>query len=327
MSEHGNKALAPHKTARRIDALDLARGVALFAMASYHFSWDLEQFGYLESGISGRGWLKLYARLIAGSFLLLAGVSLALAHDAGLRPQAFLKRLGMIATAAVLITVATLYATPGSFIFFGILHAIGVASVIGLAFLPLPGVVAIGAGLLCLTVPHLYQNEAFNTIWLYWIGLHSVPPRSNDFVPLMPWLGPFLIGLGGTKLAIRFAVTERLATFDGGDGLFSRITRYCGRHSLAFYLVHQPVLLALVWAFSQIAPAQPADPVSKFVSECQAGCGIENEKGFCERFCGCVTDELLSQRLFNGLTNGTIDMTTDSRILGIAEYCTATAQP
>lgn len=327
MSEHDDKALAPQKPARRIDALDLARGLALFAMASYHFSWDLEQFGYLESGISGRGWLKLYARLIAGSFLFLAGVSLALAHDAGLRPRAFLKRLGMIAAAAALITVATLYATPGSFIFFGILHAIAAASVIGLAFLPLPGVVAICAGLLCLALPHLYQSEAFNTIWLYWIGLHSVPPRSNDFVPLMPWLGPFLIGLGCTKLAIRFGVTEKLAALDGGGGLFSRITRYCGRHSLAFYLVHQPVLLALVWAFAQFVPAQPADPVARFVSECQAGCGIENETGFCERFCGCVTDELLSQRLFNGLTNGTINMTTDSRILGIADYCTATAQP
>ncbi|TIU92214.1 MAG: DUF1624 domain-containing protein, partial [Mesorhizobium sp.] len=30
---------------KRIIAIDVARGVALLAMASYHFTWDLEFFG------------------------------------------------------------------------------------------------------------------------------------------------------------------------------------------------------------------------------------------------------------------------------------------
>lgn len=326
LSEHGDTVQTPRPPGRRIAALDLARGLALFAMASYHFSWDLEQFGYLETGISGRGWLKLYARLIAGSFLFLAGASLALAHNAGLTPRAFLKRLGVIVAAAALITLATLYATPGSFIFFGILHAIALASIIGLAFLPLPGLVAIVAGLVCLILPQYVSSDAFNTIWLYWVGLHSVPPRSNDFVPLMPWLGPFLIGLGVMKLAIKSGWSARLAALETGDNAVSRAARFSGRHSLAFYLAHQPMLLALVWGFAQIAPAQPADPVPTFLSDCQAGCVIENEAGFCERFCGCVTGEVLSREMFNGLTDGTIDLTTDNRIRDIAAQCTADAQ-
>ena len=34
---------------KRIMAIDMARGIALIAMASYHFTWDLEFFGYPRS--------------------------------------------------------------------------------------------------------------------------------------------------------------------------------------------------------------------------------------------------------------------------------------
>lgn len=317
---------APGRPTARILALDLARGLALFAMATYHFSWDLELFGYLEPGATGHGWLKLYARLIAGSFLFLAGISLALAHGAGLRPQAFLKRLAIVAGAASLITLATFFATPESFIFFGILHAIALSSIIGLAFLPLPGLIAIVAGAVCLALPQFYRDDMFNTLWLYWVGLHSIPPRSNDFVPLMPWLGPFLIGLGLSKLAIKHDLAIRLANIETGASAFSRLTQFCGRHSLAFYLLHQPVLLALVWTFAQIAPPAPADPIPGFMAECRSGCEDGSESGFCQRFCSCVTDELLSKGLFNGFVAGSITIETDSRIPVIADQCTATAR-
>lgn len=319
-------SLAEARNVGRIAVLDMARGVALFAMATYHFSWDLELFGYLDPGTAGHGWLKLYARLIAGSFLFLAGVSLALAHGAGLRPQPFLKRLAMIAAAAGLITLVTFFATPEGFIFFGILHAIALSSVIGLAFLPLSGLIAIVAGAVCLALPQLYRDDMFNTLWLYWVGLHSIPPRSNDFVPLMPWLGPFLIGLGLTKLAIKRGLTARLATIKTGSNRLSRMTQVCGRHSLAFYLLHQPVLLALVWTFAQIAPPAPADPVPGFMAECRTGCEAGNEPGFCQRFCTCVTNELLSKGLFSGFIAGNIRNETDSRIPAIADQCTAAAR-
>ena len=60
----------------RIGGLDTLRGLALIAMASYHFTWNLEYFGYLEPGTATTGLWKLYARGIATSFLFLAGFSL-----------------------------------------------------------------------------------------------------------------------------------------------------------------------------------------------------------------------------------------------------------
>ena len=328
MNDAAGNDLPLQKTARRIELLDLARGLALFAMASYHFSWNLEQFGYLEPATTTTGLFKAYARSIAGSFLFLAGVSLMLAHGTGLRPRAFAKRLVMVGGAAALITLVTFFATPDSFIYFGILHSIAAASVIGIAFLRLPGLITIVAGIACLTLPHFYRDAYFNPVWINWIGLFTIPPRSNDFVPLMPWLGSFLIGMGCTKIAMTTGVTARLAAIGTGAHAASRATRFCGRHSLAFYLVHQPVLIVLVWAASLIAPPAAVDPLPGFISECEAGCAATNSAEFCMRFCTCVTDDLLSKGLFTPFVEGDIDPDTDQRIPAIAAQCTAlSAEP
>ncbi|MCY0146874.1 DUF1624 domain-containing protein [Hoeflea sp. G2-23] len=327
MTDSTDKALPAPKSKFRLDGLDLFRGLALFAMATYHLAWDLELFGYLDPGTANHGWLKIYARSIAASFLFVAGASLALAYSAGLRPRAYIKRLVTIVAAAALITIATIFATPDAFIFFGILHAIAAASVIGLLFLRLPGLVALLAGVACLILPQLYGNEVFNTIWLYWVGLSTIPPRANDYVPLLPWLGPFLIGLGCAQLALRYGLVARLARYRAGNNLMTRVLRLSSRHSLAFYLLHQPVLIALVWSFAQLAPAQTPDPLPRFISKCEASCARDNDANFCTRFCGCVTDELLSRSMFDGFVAGTITPDTDSRVNVIAEQCTAKALP
>lgn len=325
LSDTTDTSAPPQNPSGRIGVLDLARGLALFAMASYHFSWDLEMFGYLDPGTTTHGLFKAYARSIAGSFLFLAGVSLVLAHGNGVRASAFVKRLAMVAGAAGLISLVTYFATPDSFIHFGILHAIAASSVIGLAFLRLPAVLTVLAGIACIALPGFFRHEAFNPIWLSWIGLFTVPPRSNDFVPLMPWLGPFLTGMGATQYAVSQDLTARLAAFATGTGPAARATRFCGRHSLAFYMLHQPVLISSVWVASQVVPATPADPLQSFVSECEIGCEANNSDAFCKSFCGCVTDELLSQGLFQPFISGQITQDSDARIPAIAEQCTATS--
>ena len=88
----------------RIALLDLARGAALIAMAIYHFTWDLEFFGYVDPGMTAHGGWKLFARCIASSFLFLVGVSLFLAHASGIRWRGFLIRLAMVGGAALAIS-------------------------------------------------------------------------------------------------------------------------------------------------------------------------------------------------------------------------------
>ncbi|OQM75624.1 heparan-alpha-glucosaminide N-acetyltransferase domain-containing protein [Manganibacter manganicus] len=91
----------------RIEAIDLARGVAMGAMAAFHFAWDLEYFGYAPVGMTREPRWTLFARSIASAFLFLVGVGLFLAHRRGLRARSFLKRLTKVAGAAFLVSAVT----------------------------------------------------------------------------------------------------------------------------------------------------------------------------------------------------------------------------
>ena len=95
--------------------------------------------------------------------------------------------------------------SPGScfrdtYIFFGILHHIAVASVLGLAFLRVPVALVLGAALFCFAAPPLLAGPAFDNPALIWLGLQSAFPRTNDFVPLFPWFGVVLAGIAAARL-------------------------------------------------------------------------------------------------------------------------------
>jgi uncharacterized membrane protein len=228
----------------RILALDLARGGALAAMAVFHFVFDLEMFGWVAQGTSTSGGWRVLALLTAGSFLFLAGVSLWLAHGTGRRWTGFGRRFLKIAAAAALISAVTWVAVPEAPIFFGILHSIAAASLVGMALLNLPALALLGLAALAFWAPYGLKAEVFDPWWLWWTGLQTVPVRSVDYVPLAPWLGPFLLGLAAGRLGSAAGLWTRLARWRGGP-LAERLS-WPGRHSLMVYLLHQPVLIALV---------------------------------------------------------------------------------
>ncbi|WP_306119967.1 MULTISPECIES: heparan-alpha-glucosaminide N-acetyltransferase [unclassified Roseitalea] len=275
----------------RIDAIDVARGVALVAMATYHFAWDLEFFGYLEPGTSGTGALKIYARAIASSFLFLVGVSLVLAHGRGIRWRPFARRWVMVAGAAALITVATWFATPESFVFFGILHHIALASLLGLLFLPLPWWALVGLAVAIQIATPFLQTPQFADPATYWTGLSSIPPRSNDFVPVLPWFSATLGGMAAGKLLFFVAETPGALTPGGwrASGPVWNTLAVFGRWSLTFYLLHQPILIALVYGFSLVAPP---DPAADFARACQAQCTASFDAAPFTVYCACAQAEL-----------------------------------
>jgi uncharacterized membrane protein len=236
----------------RIAAVDIARTLALAGMVVFHFSRDLEMFGLLPPGATLFGGWALFARLVAGSFLFLAGVSLWLAHGRRLRWGSFLRRLCVIAAAAALVTAATWAAMPQAFIFYGILHSIAVASVAGLAFLRLPAALTLAVAAAVFALPWLWQSPAFNAPWLVWTGLGTEVPRTLDFEPLFPWLAPFLAGLALARLADRAGLRARLAALPANATRAARALAWPGRHSLAIYLIHQPVLIGLLWTATRI---------------------------------------------------------------------------
>jgi uncharacterized membrane protein len=225
--------------------VDLARTVAICSMIAFHFVRDLELFGLIAPGTTVTGGWALFARLIAGSFLFLSGLSLVLAHRAGFRMQAWCRRFAVVSAAAGLVTLVTYVAYPDRFIYFGILHAIAMVSLIGLPFVFLPGWAALVGVIAVVALDFRFLGTPFTSEWMAWTGLSTHVRPSLDFIPVVPWLAPFLVGIALAK-----TVSLDWLEPPAPSVLPIEFLAWPGRHSLAIYLLHQPVLLALVWAFA-----------------------------------------------------------------------------
>ncbi|WP_313616970.1 DUF1624 domain-containing protein, partial [Agrobacterium sp.] len=285
--------------------------------------WDLELFGYLEPGTATQGLWKIYARGIASSFLFLAGFSLYLAHSRGINWPSFRKRFAMIAAAAVVITVATAIATPEGMIFFGILHNIAAASLIGLLFLRLPIIVTLIVAAAALAAPFYLTADIFSTPWLLWVGLSPVTPRSNDYVPILPWLTPFLLGLTAAKIALPAGWLDRFRTPSHPRNPLA----LAGKHSLAFYLIHQPILVGLVYLASLVAPPPPVDMVEEFKKSCERTCvSGGNSVEMCQSFCGCTLERLQAENIFDNMMASKLSQPEQVKIEEISLQCTRQVQ-
>lgn len=283
---------------RRVVAVDALRGVAIVAMVVYHFCWDLTFFGLADIEIaSGVGWI-IFRTLIAGGFLTLVGIGLVLAHRDGIRWRGFWRRFAILAVAAVAITVITYQAVPNAFIFFGILHAIAVFSLLGLAFLRLPwwlcGLAAIGV-----IAMKWAASPAFNWLPIIWLGLSDPPPVSNDFEPLFPWFGAVLLGMAIAKTG----AIDRLGGWRG-TGPIGRPLRWAGRHSLVIYLAHQVVLIGALYLVTLVFGAGDASDAYRqgFGPSCRAKCQDEAfSADFCDAYCSCLADRIGSEDLWRAI--------------------------
>ena len=158
----------------RVDAIDVARGVALIGMAAYHLTWDLAHFGIVSPFLPFTLPMRLLSHAIAGAFLALAGVSLALAHRYGLNRPAFGERVARVAGGAVLVTATTGYLFPGSTVWFGILHCIVAASLLSLPVIEAPALASLAVGAIAFALPFFVQSKSVR-----FADFALARPRSN----------------------------------------------------------------------------------------------------------------------------------------------------
>lgn len=233
--------------AARLPALDIARSAAILAMVVFHATVDLEMLGQLPAGLStGPGW-SLFARLTATSFLALSGISFWLAVARGLQPRRFWSRLARIAAAAALVSLATWLAMPERWVYFGILHAMAACTVLGLLVHRAPWPVIAGLAALVWIAPAHVAWTALDARYFWWIGLGTVYGRAMDFVPVFPWAAPFLAGLAACKALCRPRVQAPDRAPDQGPSRWQQWLAFPGRHSLAIYLLHQPLIYGFFW--------------------------------------------------------------------------------
>ncbi len=213
------------------------------------------------------------------------------------------------------------------FIFFGILHQIAVGSLIGLAFLRLPFLITLLVAAGMIAAPLYLRSAAFDAPFWWWLGLSGIDPPSNDYVPVLPWTGMVLIGIALARLAVQRGVFARLSeAVDPAPSRFGKWLGIAGRHSLAIYLIHQPLLIGAVYLFSLLVPAPAVDQNLLYASSCKANCETSRDAGFCEMFCACVKSRMEDAGLFDDLMSGKLNPQSDPAVLGAADICTAEAE-
>jgi uncharacterized membrane protein len=225
----------------RIRAIDAMRGTAICLMIVYHAAFDLNWFHIIDADFNhDRFWLAS-RDLIVSSFLLLVGVSLVLARRAGNSPRQFWRRIALVAACALLVTVGSYVTFPKTFITFGILHCIVVSSILGWPLVRFPRAALI-VGIVVIVVGATIGVPLFDLPWLNWVGLMTFRPATEDYVPLLPWFGVVLVGIGvGWWLLER-----RKQALQWISRASPRWLTWLGRHSLLVYMVHQPIMVGVL---------------------------------------------------------------------------------
>lgn len=238
--------------------IDSLRGVAIITMIIYHFLFDINFFGVYQIDVNG-GFLWFMARTTAFTFIFLVGVSLTLSssraeitgqYTGGGMFKKFLIRGLKIFSLGLLITLVTWIFIPQEFIMFGVLHFIGISIILAYPFLKrkyldlILGLFVIGTGI-------YLANYTFDFNWLLWLGFIPNTLQTVDYFPLFPWFGVILLGLFSGSLLYknyerRFKLTDLSNTYP------VRGFSFLGRNSLVIYLIHQPVLILVLYLLGAI---------------------------------------------------------------------------
>ena len=246
----------------RFEVVDALRGAAMLWMTVFHFSFDLNQFGYVAQNFYTDPFWTTQRTLIVSLFLACAGMGQALAVAAGQSWVRFWRRWAQVAGCALLVTAGSWLMYPQTFIYFGVLH--GMAAMLLLARLTVGwgrGLWPAGASVIAIyfIAPYAITTLAsprlvdlLNSPSLNWLGLITVKPVTEDYVPLLPWLG--LMWWGGAAGNGLGAALKAGHVTGQVRPVFQPLVRL-GRWSLSYYMVHQPVmigaLMLIAWVSSQ----------------------------------------------------------------------------
>ncbi len=246
----GTRMKSENQGDSRFWEVDLVRGIAVLLMILFHTIFDLNFFGIAPIPPYSGIWryVGLSSALL---FLLLVGASLHISYfrrmGRGENPWIwhYLARSAEIFSLGLLVTVVTYLFVGEGFIVFGILHCIGVSILMAIPFFGRPVWSLVGA--IVSLVLGFVAGTVSGPMWALWIGIHPETFSTLDYYPLFPWFGVVLLGLylgsllypNGVRRTVRLPVPSRH---------LAPVT-WMGRHSLAIYLCHQPILLGILALF------------------------------------------------------------------------------
>jgi len=235
----------------RFIELDILRGCAIIFMITLHLFWDLDYFGILPLN---KNFYSLNI-IVPVMFFLLVGICQAVNNN---RYQSQPKKMYLrtmqrglwVLNLGMLLTLLTTVFLPDRPIMFGVLHCIGCCIIISAPFLRfkskniLFAVMLITAGVLI----GLYSTVENPNILQLAIGFHqsSITQHTIDYFPILPWLGVCLLGIALGNILYKDN-KRRYSLPDLSKYKPTKIFSWLGQHSLAIYLLHQPIIAGILF--------------------------------------------------------------------------------
>lgn len=217
---------------KRIWEIDFLRGIAIILMITFHVVFDLRDiYNYPVNYMSGVFYYVGKASAIL--FMLVSGISCSFSKNN-------VKRGLRIFAIAMGITVATYIFDPALIIKFGILHFFGISMILFPLFKPLNKNILILLATLIIAAGNLMSTINVTSEYLFPLGLTTGSFTSSDYYPLFPWFGVFLYGAALSK--IFYKEKKSIFNFTIPDNPIM----FIGRHSLAVYVIHQPITLLIL---------------------------------------------------------------------------------
>jgi uncharacterized membrane protein len=232
--------------------IDFLRGIAIILMITLHLFDDISFLKMFHYQLNWTVWF-FWQKITASLFLLLVGVSLALSRfyteksNLGKGYQRFKKYLkrgiGIFALGLVITFVTRFYLGEG-FIIFGVLHFIGLATILSYPFLMFRYWNLIFGGTMIFIGSQL-SHFKFSFPWLLWAGFMPSNFYSVDYFPVFPWFGVVLLGLflGNTLYSQN---GRRYKLYDFSRVPLIKNVNYLGQNSLVIYLIHQPLFMFIL---------------------------------------------------------------------------------
>jgi uncharacterized membrane protein len=243
---------------QRVHALDTLRGFAMVWMTLFHLCFDLNSAGVLSQDFHQSPWWTWQRVGILSLFLVCAGAGQAIAQANHQSWAQFGRRWVQIASGAALVSWGSWWMFPNSFIYFGVLHGMAVMLLLVRLLAPLGkwcallGALILGthwlAGHVIATSIVAHWGVDLDARSLNWLGLVTRLPVTEDYVPVIPWLGVMLLGFAVMRIFLSRRVPSFLVSESTANASwFVRGLNRLGRHSLIYYLLHQPILLSGLW--------------------------------------------------------------------------------
>ncbi len=249
------KRLFHSSNSRRFIEIDLIRGFTIIMMILFHISWDLDHFGIVTLNKT----IYQYNFIFQPMFFLLVGICLAVNsnknNNLSKNKKSFkthlIKRGLSIVGLGMIITLITFVIFPDKIVLFGVLHCIGFSIILSIPFLKFKSYNILFALLIIIFGFIIGSFTMENpTILHLMIGVHqpNLWQHTIDYFPLFPWFGVTLFGVALGNL-LYTGNERRFKIPDLSKYKPAKMFSWCGKHSLAIYLLHQPIIAGTLFIF------------------------------------------------------------------------------